>query len=299
MDEPKTEGHKENPESDSQASNDGSPAERVVQNVNSAPRAEAPSDPRKETPNQKGDSFWPKIAEAIRFWLHRYWETPREKAKWTDGATVVLTLLIAIAAFWSACIFQGQLTVARQTMEAQTRPWVGSGEVKVKNPMFVVYPSNPIQGRTQISFAIDIPIKNFGNSPAFHVDTEVGGTMTEQVGSSPNIDAEMEYTCGRADGNAKSVGGVLFPNSSGTTLEVPENIGVPLIKITEVHRVWIVVCIAYSETTSGQQLHHTKLWLASWPITKQPTEIRRSTQPKIIYYSPPITGWVVAKTEAD
>ena len=241
----------------------------------------------------------PKISEAILFWLHHYWDAPREKAKWTDGATVILTFGIAIAAFWSACIFQGQLTVARKTMEAQTRPWVGNGEIEVKQPTFLVYPNNPIQGRTQVSFVIDIPIKNVGNSPAFHVETELNGTMTEQIAAPPTMDTMMESACGWADRNAKSVGGVLFPNSPDTTLEYPENMMVPFIQITEVHRVWIAICIAYSGTTSGQQLHHTKLWMASWPINGQPKEIRRTAQPTIIYYSRPITRWGVVRTEAD
>jgi hypothetical protein len=109
----------------------------------------------------------------------------------------------------------------------------------------------------------------------------------------------MEYACGLADGNAKSEGAVLFPNSPYTTLEWPAGIMVPFIQITEVHRVWIAICIAYSETTSGQELHHTKLWMASWPINGQPTEIRHTTQPTVVYYSLPITRWGVVRTETD
>lgn len=215
-----------------------------------------------------------------------------------------------LAAFVAASIYAGIATEQTRLLrtaneqtktqwEAEHRPWVGSGGIEVKKPTFLVYPNNPIQARTLVSFAIDIPIKNFGNSPAFHVDTEVDGTMTEQIAGSPTVDAMMEYACGRADANAKSVGEVLFPNGPETTLEQQSNIGVPFIQITEVHRVWVAICTAYSGTTSGQQLHHTKLWMASWPISGHPTEIRRTSQPIIIYYSLPITGWVVVKTEAD
>jgi hypothetical protein len=125
--------------------------------------------------------------------------------------------------------------------------------------------------------------------------------MTEQITAPPTIDAMMESACGGADRNAKSVGEVLFPNSPETTLEWPVNIMVPFIQITEVHRVWIAICTTYtySGTTSDQKLHHTKLWMASWPINGQPTEIRRTIQPTVVYYSLPITRWSVVRTEAD
>ena len=302
MDEPKAENHKENPEPDNQAPHNASTSERVIQNVSTAPQTDSTQNPQRNSQSQKKPSYWSKIAESVVFWLDHYWDAPRIKSKRTEIITVVLTFGIAIAAFWSACIFQSQLTVARKTMEAQARPWVGGGKIEVKTATFLVYPTNPIQARTQVDLTIDIPTKNVGNSPAFHVDTEADGTMTGQIATSQPIDALMEYTCGRADANAKnkSIGGVLFPNSPETTLEWPESIGVPMLEITEVHRVWVVVCIAYSETTSVQQLHHTKIWMASWPINGQPTEIRRVTQPIIIiYYSLPIAGWVVTKTEAD
>jgi hypothetical protein len=299
MDEPKAENHKKNAESDKQASNDAIPSQRVVQDVNAAPPNQTAATPQTETKKQHEPSAWSKIPEAIVYWLHHYWDVPRERHKKTDVAMVILTLAIAAAAFWSACIFQGQLTVARETMEAQTRPWVGNGEIEVKQPTFIVYPDNPIEARTQVDFTIDIPIKNVGNSPAFHVEAGVNGTMTEQIAAPSTMDTMMEFACGLADGNAKSVGGILFPNSPYTMLEWPANIMVPLIQINEVHRVWIAICIAYSETTSDQELHHTKLWMASWPIDGRPTEIRRTTKPTITYYSLPITRWGVIRTETD
>lgn len=57
-------------------------------------------------------------------YLRNYWSAPRHKAKWTEGATVILTLLTAAAAFWSAWIFQGQLTEMRIQREDAERPWV-------------------------------------------------------------------------------------------------------------------------------------------------------------------------------
>jgi hypothetical protein len=298
MDEPKAE-NKENPEYDSQASNNARPPQRVVQDGNTAPPDQASTTPHTKAKKQHDPTARSKILEAIVYWLHGYVDAPREKYKKADVAMVILTLAIAVAAFWSARIFQGQLTIARKTMEAQTRPWVGNGEIEIKQPMFLVYPDNPIQARTQVNFTIELPIKNVGNSPALHVEVGANGTMTKQIAAPPTMDAMMEYACGLADKNAKSVGQVLFPNSPYTTLEWPANIMVPFIQATEVHRVWITICIAYSGTTSDQQLHHTKLWMASWPINRQPTEIRHTTHPHIVYYSVPITRWGIIRTETD
>lgn len=83
--------------------------------------------------------------------------------------------------------------------------------------------------------------------------------MTEQIAAPPTMKTMMESACGWADGNSKNVGGVLFPNSPGTTVERNENIGTPLIQINQVHRIWIVICTAYGGETAGEKLHHN--WL--------------------------------------
>lgn len=183
--------------------------------------------------------------------------------------------------------------------EAEHRPWVGNGEVGFKQPpVFLFYPDNPI-GRTQISFTVDIPIKNAGISPAFHVETEFAGTMTEQIPAPDNMNTMMESACQWADRNSRTVGGILFPNTPEVRLERNANIGSPVAKIEDVHRVWIMICTAYSGDTRGEPLHHTRTWMASWPISGPPVEIRRNARPNIMYYSLPIPGWVVVKTEAD
>jgi len=267
--------------------------------MTTAPDNEATDDPKHESDDGEWEPTPGEILILVGKWLRHRLGITEEKPKWTEAATAALTLCVAIAAFWSAWIFQGQLTVARKTMEAQTRPWVGNGKVEVKETTFLVYPDNPIQARTQFDFVVDIPIKNVGNSPALHVGTGVNGTMTEQIAAPSTMDRMMQIACGLADGNAKIVGDMLFPNSPYTTTEWPANIGLPFTQPTEVHRAWIAICIAYSGTPSNQQLHHTKLWMASWPFNGNPTEIRRTTQPRVVYYSLPITQWGVVRTEAD
>jgi hypothetical protein len=156
-----------------------------------------------------------------------------------------------------------------------------------------------MEGRTQVDFVIDIPIKDVGNSPALRVETMLFGTMTKETVAPPTMNTMMESACGWADGNAARIGQVLFPNSPETKLEWPVNQMVPFIQITEVHRVWIAICVTYSGTTSEQKLHHTKIWMASWPINGKPTEIRRTSQPNVIYYTLPIPRWSVVRTQAD
>lgn len=218
---------------------------------------------------------------------------------------VIAAIVLAIFTFRTLQTANSQLLQARRAnddlekqFEAQQRAWVGNEAVSVTNTIFLVYPGNPPEAKTQVDFDVKVPLKNVGNSPAVNVETWMNATMTEQIGASPITEAMMESTC-RADKSTKSVGQVLFPNSPATTVEWPMNVGTPFILINQVHRVWLDICVTYNGATADQQIHHTKIWMASWPINGKPTEIRRVANPRIIYYSLPITGWVVVKTEAD
>jgi hypothetical protein len=273
-----------------------------------------------DTPNQKPPDLYktqsskkddpPTPSEfliLVADWLRSRKDAPRERSKAADWILAGLTIAIAIAAFWSAWIFDCQLREmhksneqARIQWEAEHRPWVGNGEIGFKqSPVFLVYPDNPIQARTQVTFDIEIPIKNFGVAPALHVQTGLLGTMTSQIAAPPTMDTMMESACGSSKSNIKRVGGVLFPNGPETRTELPENIMVPFIQIAEVHRVWLAICVVYGSTSSSDQLHHTKIWMASWPINGQPVEIRRTNEPKVIYYSLPVPQWGIVRTEAD
>lgn len=72
---------------------------------------ETPEHKARETDNSPTPSA---VLEAALIWLRSFWNAPRQKSKWTEIVTVVLTLGIAVAAFWSAFIFQGQLKEARK-----------------------------------------------------------------------------------------------------------------------------------------------------------------------------------------
>lgn len=240
-------------------------------------------------------------------------EKERPKANRREGLRTILectgvvaAIILAILTLCTLRTYNGQLVQARRTnddlekqFQTQQRAWIGNGEITVKQTDFVFYPDNPIQAKTQVDLVIDVPLKNVGNSPAIKVQTWVTATASEQIGGPPVLETMMESACGDSARNAKSVGQVLFPNSPGTTVEWPMAMGTSFSRIDEIHRLWIDVCVTYIDTTADQHIHHTKIWMASWPIDGKPTEVRRIISPRVIYYSRPIPGWVVVKTEAD
>jgi hypothetical protein len=70
-------------------------------------------------------------------WLRHYWDAPRDKAKWTEGATVILTVFIAAAAIYSAWVFQDQLKDARksarwtaESFRLDERAWVEIEQIR-------------------------------------------------------------------------------------------------------------------------------------------------------------------------
>jgi hypothetical protein len=129
------------------------------------PDNESPSAPQGEA-NSTGSAPSPSEAIAIFLdWLKHYWDTPREKSKWTEVATVVLTLLIAVAAFWSAWIFNRQLEVMGKQFEATDRPWIAL-DVSPNSPL--TYDSIGLHAEFTI-----VP-KNVGRSPAQNIFIQAG-----------------------------------------------------------------------------------------------------------------------------
>jgi hypothetical protein len=230
----------------------------------------------------------------------------QESIKNATWAAFYAVVVYAVVTTLMWCSMREQNRLTKETIKqadtqwnAQNRPWVGNGEIGFKQPpVFLIYPQNGILGRTQFDFEPDIPIKNVGTAPAFHVYTSFVATVTKEIAAPPNLATMMETACQGADNTAKNVGGVLFPNSPETRTGFPEALEIPL-QLTEVRRIWINVCVAYSGRGSGEQPHHTKIWIASWPINGQPREIRRTTAPEVIYYTLPIPQWSVIKTETD
>jgi hypothetical protein len=84
-----------------------------------APPSDEPSATPKNDPDSEGHTPTPSEGLSIVLnFLRHYWVAPRHKAKWTEGATVILMLLTAGAALYSAWIFYDTLVVGQ-------RPWLG------------------------------------------------------------------------------------------------------------------------------------------------------------------------------
>lgn len=254
---------------------------------------------KKDGPTEiRGEIWLPENIEKDRAnEQHRQHTTQRWIAKGTWAATIAAIVYAGIAAYQTHLLHAAN-EQAKIQWEAEHRPWVGNGEIGFGHGELVFLPGNPVDHRTQADVVIDLPIKNVGTEPAFHVAIQPGGLVTKDIPAPANLDAEMDFACTGADRNAKE-GQALFPNSGETKLKMPINLGAPFGQISDIHRVWTTICVAYSDTESGGTLHHTKIWAACWPITEQPREVRRTANPLIIFYSLPTTGWAVVKTQAD
>lgn len=95
---------------------------------------------------------------AIVNWLNRWWDAPREKSKAADWALVALTVLVAIAAFWSAHIFWRQLHDTEVAFRLEERAWIGFKFVE-GNLNFTL----------NESFLIPTELVNTGKTPAKNV----------------------------------------------------------------------------------------------------------------------------------
>ena len=237
-------------------------------------------------------------------WLRRYWDVKREKMTRGELATVVLTFLIAVAAFWSACVFQGQLKEARRATnlseiqwKAQNRPWIGTSSpiALPKQLVFLSYAgSKPYTG---VELDTSLSIKNFGVYPAFKAGSHIELLLTKNMLTLPQN--EMISACSAAD-QAGIGESVIFPNTEITQgFEMQQN---QPIALQEIQRLWAIGCISYLDRPSIAT-RHTKFWVVSQMLQDKatPSFIRRENRGgrAVDFYSLPVSGWLLLKTEAD
>jgi hypothetical protein len=110
-------------------------------------------------------------------WLRRWWDAPREKSKAADWVLVGLTVAIAIAAFWSAWVFQGQLEEAKRTTELTReaqRPWIKITDVELRKgygPIKTLAFHWPLTGaEVPPMLQIEVRMLNVGHSVAQDVE---------------------------------------------------------------------------------------------------------------------------------
>jgi hypothetical protein len=165
MNEPESKGHEE----ETNRHNGDTNGQELVQKVSTAPSKQTTATPETEPSNQHKPSTSSKVLEATLYWLHHYWDAPREKSKKTEIFMAVLTLAIAIAAFWSACIFQGQLTEARRATQRSNeafrideRAWI---EIQPITPIL----KSPASNGFGALFTYNIFPKNVGKTAAYDI----------------------------------------------------------------------------------------------------------------------------------
>lgn len=180
-------------------------------------------------------------------WL-RGFHLHREKPKATDWIVVGLTLVVAIAAFYSAWVFQGQLTAANKELELSERPWIALEIAKASPFRFA-----PAGGA---GMTIDITMHNLGHSPAIEI------YRVEKLLPWPTGDgtSDVKEACREAAQyrDHLQLTTVLFPSQPTPRPEgVIVSIGKEdLDKFHETHGEAVlpevVVCVSYRSTFSAQ-----------------------------------------------
>lgn len=124
------------------------------------------------SPVDKEDPQFEDLLRAVISWLQNWRAVPRERSKAADWAVVILTVLLAIAAFWSAFLFQGQLTEARkagdlasESFRMDERAWIVLEKV---NPTLTA----PANAKFPASFNCEISLRNVGKTVATNVEVK-------------------------------------------------------------------------------------------------------------------------------
>jgi|SRR5581483_6429967 len=209
----------------------------------------------------------------IRNWLEHYWDAPREASRWTDLAMVVLTVLIAAFAGWSAWIFQGQLTEAQRNTVSSQRAWVG-----IDRP--IALSSLTFNDKHEGKASYVITIKNFGNSVALSTAVLAEATFAlDQIEPIVHSDCEAASVMsrGRID-NAASLG-FHDPLSAGTLFQ-GDGVGYhfndkPIKQGKLAFRFTIVGCVVYRD-----QFHNERHTRFCYTLSADP---KQTTFPAFMY----------------
>jgi hypothetical protein len=92
-------------------------------------------------------------------WLRHDWDVERPKSKMTEVAMVALTILVAMAAVYSAWIFQGQLKEAQRQLRQDQRPWL----------FFNTDYADVVPLKDEEPIFVPIELQNIGKTPAKNV----------------------------------------------------------------------------------------------------------------------------------
>jgi hypothetical protein len=151
---------------------------QLVCDMKTAPNNKSPETPQQDPNNADSPHTPSDVITVAADWLVHYWDIPREKSKWTDIGTLVLTCAIAAAAIYSAWVFQGQLTEARKAVtltvdsfRMDERAWV---EIEPIKPVLF----SPANQQFSATYTCNIFPKNVGKTPALDVEARATDVMS-------------------------------------------------------------------------------------------------------------------------
>lgn len=224
-----------------------------------------------------------------------------KEATW--GAFYAVAAYAVVTTFmWCAMIEQNRLSKesihqTKVQWQAQNRPWVGvSGPLALPNQLTLLnfVGNKPYTG---VELNANLNIRNFGLSPGFKVGSRIELLLAGSGLELPQN--EMTGACSNAD-QVSTGESVIFPNiDTAQTFNMQQN---QPIALQQVQRLWAIGCIAYLDQLSNS-MRHTKFWIASQLLQDdaKPSLARRENRGGRVveFYSLPVRGWMLLKTEAD
>jgi hypothetical protein len=182
----------------------------------------------------------------------------------------VITLALAIPAAFGLYILIGTLNATRIAADASRqqaiaaheslRPWISTDTQDGMDDTLTLDFSKPNQ--TGIGYSLDIPLKNFGHSPATHVTP-----LAQLIWGSPEeiqnqLMAFGKYQCGSLYPlDSLLVFGtfvppearIFYPSPAAATL-----FGRASIKLGDKIQLWLILCVGYyNPSDNPPSLHHT------------------------------------------
>src|SRR6266853_1218431 len=214
---------------------------------------QATVNPMSDTPNQKPPDLYktksskkddpPTPSEfliLVADWLRSRKDAPRESSKAADWILAGLTIAIAIAAFWSAFIFQGQLTEAKKQTRLSVRPWVGLDE----GPNAIETSSLQIDKDGNASLVYKIVAKNYSSTPAANVWAMANLVVADDLNT---VYEQQRYACGDAVIGKPDIGLVLFQGRDRQFTMYPSTTKISVKHENSLIGIWLAGCIGYRD----------------------------------------------------
>lgn len=258
--------------------------QKGVSDMSATPRGKSSSNPERTREDAEYSPTPTQVVRCLILWFRGFhWN--REKPKATDWVTVGLTFLVAVAAFWSAWIFQGQLNEVRRSTRLSVRPWVGLDEG------LDAIETTPLQvnaGGTA-GLVYTIRTKNYSNTPAANVWAMAQLVVADDLNTAYE---QQGYMCSDAVIGKPDIGMVLFQGRDRPFTSYPS-----ATKISRKHEnsligVWLAGCIGYRDQFG--YLCRTKfLWSFSPDDPSQAAALQSSPVPAMTvvgHFTPTASG---------